>query len=299
MAGTLDFPGNQSADAECSPMAWALNGCEFAITMCIETGNVAGAPPRMLAGAPEARAVSRTRKPLPQMRLTVCWGAAYSAMFAVTPTSYQMTVSPISAAALARARACLARLFYGGRTAVEWRLFSNIHMIMRLAPGYSIAVHALRAAIAAGRVPGLAEMRCRRPRAPESRLLYLVCAQPAAPRPTRRGTRGRGGQKKVVVVVSSSRVMILGACGMAHDAYSGVVRRAIVAAGVVAGPRADVDHREAFWPAVGTRATAALAAAQRFVAATPPVVDTLGRALRATGAARARVAQSMADDDDG
>lgn len=224
--------------------------------MCILTGT--GIRQRVVAvdaACPGARAVYHVRRPLPQYRATLVL-RGQSITYAVTRRSYQITIP--GPAALARARAHLAALFYGGALPPARVRFTNLNCAIAVAEHYALDIGLLRDAVAAGKCPGIALKQCSRPRHAASRILYLVCAQP--------GARKR---RRVTIIASERRVTIIGVCDMRAVAYVGAIRRLLAASGAFVGPHAFVDHREALWPAIGARLTPDVEQTLAYIAAYP------------------------------
>ena len=226
------------------------------VRMVIETtSGMQHIPQDVDRAQPEARVLSHTRSPLPQTCGRIR-RRGERIMLCVKTGTYQVMATSVDALAFGHQR--VSAVFYRGRVpAYRPRKYTNLHARLHVAPGHRIQIGRLRDAIVQARCPGLELKRCKQPRSPVSHILYIRCAQ-------------SGGAKKarqVTIIAEAHSVMLIGICDLRFADYIGAVRRLLAASGAMDGPRAAVDHREAFWPAVGARDAPGVAAVQAYIAA--------------------------------
>lgn len=222
----------------------------------ITATNIDAGAIRIDRAMPAAVGTYEVVRPMPQLRVHFrLAGTRYA--FVVTNESFQITIR--DPAFLPQALEIMRVVFYGGALPRLSMCFTNLNLTFLVPPYFSLDIGRLRAAVAAGRCPGLHVWRCARPRAAASIITYLACSQ----------ENGAGEQGRVNIIVGQRRVTIIGVCKMRAVAFAGAIRRSLAASGAFDGPHGFVDHRDALWPLIGAADTPEIAQALSYMVRHP------------------------------
>lgn len=234
--------------------------------MCIVTAREI--PPGAICVDPNMHAslaIFEVTRPMPGLHARYCFRERHY-VFTVTNESFQITIR--TPALLAQALEIIRVIFYGGTLPRASMSFTNLNLALEVTPYFAIDIGRLRAAVAAGRCPGMYRQRCSRPRSAASVSLYLTCPQ----------ENDRGKQSSVNITVGTRRVTIIGVCNMSAVAFAGAVRRLLVGSGAFDGPHGIVDHREALWPLIGAQDTHEITRVMAYMASHPVALEKPPRA---------------------